>query len=155
MIQPVTLPLNFPGIREEAARQATELIAVGGPAARMLEDMNIGASFARLLADLTRPESQCFWLRTLAYKLNKKVVPGEGPLLRRDDFSSYTLNRECWQFVANRAEGYGVAFHDSPASVQRSEIDFRVPGINYVQHGQSAMAEVLYLALCAAFGGKP
>ena len=83
------LPLNFPPLRELAVRAAQEHTAAfrAEAGASWLEwacltastrDRRIGA-FARLLSDLTRPESQAVWLRWLAERVGVPLPPVGSP----------------------------------------------------------------------------
>ena len=75
MTAPVTLPGDFPGLREEALRMEKELISTGarGPSGHLLPDVGLVHICARLLADLSRPASRDFWARWLAERLGLDV----------------------------------------------------------------------------------
>ena len=75
-----TLPLNFPGLRDEAERLMDELFTPEpSPDSGRLADA-IGPLIraqARLLADLTRPESRYFWVRVLVARSPESYPSGE------------------------------------------------------------------------------
>lgn len=86
------LPLDFPGLQEEARRLAQERHAYMADAIRLSrlplaltpwaeltanrEQAEVATEALRL-ADLTRPESQSFWLRVLATR-NHGILPPVG-----------------------------------------------------------------------------
>lgn len=68
-----TLPLDFPGLQAEAQRLAVEVTSSGLTQRQRWclkdDERLLTAAFARLLADLTRPESRDRWARLLVAKL--------------------------------------------------------------------------------------
>jgi hypothetical protein len=161
------LPLDFPGLQAEARRLAQEAIASAkDPAdARRLGAAGcpMSRAFARLLADLTRPESQCFWLRALAPKVDRHIptvgAPSwvrSGPLFEADG----PIGMGCWRPIegfdyrlsCSVATGAGMVFHDSDQYMVNPRYGLRVPGIRRFPPTAEGDLEALRHALHAAFG---
>lgn len=137
-----TLPLNFPGMREESERLTVELVAAG---VNQRDRFAMGAVAGRmsvayddLLADLTRPESQAFWLRALAVHQGLSTPRVGAP----------TWTRRPGGFYLWTPSG-GAAFIDSYMCYEPGLI---VIGIGSTIDNTAGDIEGLRLALHTAFG---
>ena len=158
-----TLPLDFPGLQIEARRLAEEAIAAAkDPAdARRLGTAGgpMSRAFARLLADLTRPESQCFWLRALATKYGQPLPALGCPTWRRHGHG-VAPDGQFFRWYTLSAPGWRVAVHAYTDDVFLPGVepqDQRVylAGIRTCSPTAEGDAAGLHLALCAAFGVAP
>lgn len=142
-----SLPLDFPGLEAEASRLAHELADVtdvdpvsdGSSPSLRSRDHVLG--HARLLADLTRPESQCFWLRALATQRGLALPRVGAPIWMRRPGGYYLST-----------PSGGVAFVDLYMGPQPGD---RAVGIGGQIDSPEGDSEGLRLALCAAFGVTP
>jgi len=141
-----TLPLDFPGLEAEARRMVGDILDTGLDGSDTMRLANTAQplirAHARLLADLTRPESQCFWLRALATheRLPLPRVGSPGWCRRRGGFYLST------PFGA-------VAFIDFYMNCM--EAGHRIAGIGGIPNNTKGDAEALRLTLHAAFGVTP
>lgn len=106
------LPLDFPGLQEEARRLARELIDADDPdlpRPSRVPEHHVRAH-ARLLADLARPESQSFWLRALAARCGVPIPAVGAPSWK------YEPTRAMWVIGVGSGEmvhcfgGYDAGF---------------------------------------------
>lgn len=134
------LPLDFPGLQAEAQRLTEELLDVPGVDTDSLRAVSatLCRAFARLLADLTRPESQCFWLRALATRYGLPLPIVGAPVWR------FEPTQAMW--VLSIGDGPPMCFLGYQRAASNAVY---VPGLT----GMADPIEAFRLALCAAFAG--
>ena len=151
------LPLDFPGLQEEARRLNVELLSASysahGPPAYMANAQ------ARLLADLARPESQSFWLRALATRCGQSLPTVGAPLWVRHGYGKGPDGIHS-RFLTLAAQGWEVYFHDHPdgtylGCVDRLEHRIKVAGIRGCKPTPEGDIEAFRLVTHAVFKVTP
>ncbi len=132
-----TLPHNFPHLMTEANRLADELLV--GLGMELCPRDALVRSQARLLADLTRRESQAFWLRALANRKNLPLPKVGVPAWSRRPGGFYLAT-----------PFGGMPFIDYHMNAM--EAGYRIAGIGFIPDTTEGDAKGLGLTLHAVFG---
>jgi len=144
-----TLPLDFPGLEAEARRMVGDILDTGLDGSDTMRLANTAQplirAHARLLTDLTRPESQCFWLRALGARYGLLPLPvGSLRWLRPQHQPGYALSGS-WKVILFVPVGFALT----------GDRYIQIPGVEAVPSTPEGDIEGLRLALCAAFGVTP
>lgn len=145
-----TLPLDFPLLQDEARRFVVELqllsLATVGHWRMHEAGVPMVRAYALFLADLTRQESQNFWLRALAVKLNMEVG-AQQPFLR------YNATCKDWS-LHSPVDSYSLACYFAILGEDSVETDVDRWTVRDWDLPMDAdkLPEALYLILCDAFG---
>jgi hypothetical protein len=148
-----TLPLDFPLLQDEARRLVIELQLLSLNAVGHWYMHEAGPpmvrAYALFLADLTRQESQNFWLRALAVKLNMEVGVQQ-PYLR------YNSTCEDWSLHSPRMpDSLACYFAILKEGRTGPNVDRWTVRNWDLPMDADKLPEALYLILCDAFGVAP